>query len=370
MGRVVPSFVPEAGGGESGVAEPVRKVVPGREHDAVGSQLFGVGGQGTDILPIVPRTDHRIEALLHEDGGRNVEIVPIPVLPVRHDDPAVEQIEGGRRIPVVPVGHNGAFPEIGPAQELIVPDDGAASRFADVLRQPVQEFSQQFVRHPLPASVAGGDPDDPNEEDPKVKERTEKKLKEFREYIVDKGVVLMFVKVLLSLKYAENKPRNPIKIIRDYFGKYHDPRWDEMSALKEKIILFNNENAKLLEKAMNLEDELKNLKRSKRIDKLFNSFELDKNGLIGSKYIIEILTGNKKFDVDEKFDKDGLIKFIESTVETHSDDENKLLESLESALQGNQVFKEDLENPIYLKIVEYFKGLKEANKENKKNEKK
>ena len=213
-------------------------------------------------------------------------------------------------------------------------------------------------------------PDDPNEEDPKVKERTEKKLKEFREYIVDNGGVLMFVKVLLSLKYAENKPRNPIKIIRDYFGKYHDPRWDEMSALKEKIILFNNENAKLLEKAMNLEDELKNLKRSKRIDKLFNSFELDKNGLIGSKYIIEILTGNKKFDVDEKFDKDGLIKFIESTVETHSDDENKLLESLENALQGNQVFKEDLENPIYLKIVEYFKGLKEANKENKKNEKK
>ena len=213
-------------------------------------------------------------------------------------------------------------------------------------------------------------PDDPNEEDPKVKERTEKKLKEFREYIVDKGVVLMFVKVLLSLKYAENKPRNPIKIIRDYFGKYHDPRWDEMSALKEKILLFNNENDKLLEKAMNLEDELKNLKRSKRIDKLFNSFELDKNGLIGSKYIIEILTGNKKFDVDEKFDKDGLIKFIESTVETHSDDENKLLESLENALQGNQVFKEDLENPIYLKIVEYFKGLKEANKENKKNEKK
>ena len=157
-------------------------------------------------------------------------------------------------------------------------------------------------------------PDDPNEEDPKMKEKTEKKLKEFREYIVDKGVVLMFVKVLLSLKYAENKPRNPIKIIRDYFGKYHDPRWDEMSALKEKIILFNNENAKLLEKAMNLEDELKNLKRTKRIDKLFDSFELDKNGLIGSKYIIEILTGNKKFDVDEKFDKEGLIKFIDSNL--------------------------------------------------------
>ena len=213
-------------------------------------------------------------------------------------------------------------------------------------------------------------PDDPNEEDPKVKERTEKKLKEFREYIVDKGVVLMFVKVLLSLKYAEQKPKNPIKIIRDYFGKYHDPRWDEMSALKEKIILFNNENAKLIEQAMKLEDELKTLKRTKRIDKLFDSFELDKNGLISSKLIVELLTGNKKYDVDEKFDKEGLIKFIESIVEMHSEEENSLLESLESALQGNTVFKEDLENPIYLKIVDYFKGLKEANKESKKAEKK
>ena len=207
-------------------------------------------------------------------------------------------------------------------------------------------------------------PDDLNEEDPKVKAKTEKKLKEFREYIVDKGVVLMFVKVLLSLKYAENKPRNPIKIIRDYFGKYHDPKWDEMSALKEKIILYNNENAKLLEKAMQLEDELKNLKRTKRIDKLFDGFELDKNGLISSKTIIELLTGNKKFD------KEGLIKFIESTVEMHSEDENKLLESIEAGLQGENVFKEDMENPLYLKVVEYFKGLKEANKESKKAEKK
>ena len=213
-------------------------------------------------------------------------------------------------------------------------------------------------------------PDDPKEEDPKTKEKTEKKLKEFREYIVDKGVVLMFVKVLLSLKYAEKKPRNPIKVIRDYFGKYHDPRWDEMSALKEKIILFNNENAKLLEEAMKLEDEVKNLKRTKRIDKIFNTFELDKNGLISTKLIIELLTGNKKYDVDEKFDKEGLVKFIESTVEAHSDDENALFDALESALEGNMVYKEDLENPIYLKIISYFKELKEANKEIKKAEKK
>ena len=37
-------------------------------------------------------------------------------------------------------------------------------------------------------------PEDTNELEEKNKEKTEKKLKEFREYIVDKGVVLLFVK--------------------------------------------------------------------------------------------------------------------------------------------------------------------------------
>ena len=57
-----------------------------------------------------------------------------------------------------------------------------------------------------------------------------------------------------------------------------------MSALKAKIILFNNENTKLLEQTMKLEDELKTLKKTKRIDKLFDSFELDKNGILSTKY--------------------------------------------------------------------------------------
>ena len=213
-------------------------------------------------------------------------------------------------------------------------------------------------------------PEDPNELEEKNKEKTEKKLKEFRQYIVDKGVVLLFVKVLLSLKYSEQKPKNPIKAMREFFGKYKDPRWDEMGALKEKIILYQNENGKLLEEALKLEDELKTVKREKRLDELYNSIELDKNGLISSKMLIEKMTGNKKFDVDEKFEKDGLIKMIESIVEPHSDEENELLSKLEESMEGNMVFKEDLENPLYLKIVQYFRDLKEANKEAKKNEKK
>ena len=213
-------------------------------------------------------------------------------------------------------------------------------------------------------------PEDVNELDEKNKEKIEKKLKDFRQYIVDKGVVLLFVKVLLSLKYSEQKPKNPIKVMREFFGKYKDPRWDEMGALKEKIILYQNENGKLLEEALKLEDELKTLKREKRLDELYNTIELDKNGLISSKMLIEKMTGNKKFDVDEKFEKDGLIKMIESIVEPHSDEENELLSKLEESMEGNMVFKEDLENPLYLKIVQYFRDLKEANKEAKKTDKK
>ena len=79
------------------------------------------------------------------------------------------------------------------------------------------------------------------------------------------------------MKYAEDKPKNPIRAIREFFGKYHDSRWDEMEALKEKIIIFNTENPKLLEKAIELEDELEALKREIRFKNLFHSYELDKN---------------------------------------------------------------------------------------------
>lgn len=83
--------------------------------------------------------------------------------------------------------------------------------------------------------------------------------------------------VLLSLKYAENKPRNPIKAVREFFGNYNDPKWKEVEALKEKIMIYSTENPKLLETVIRLEEELLNLKRNLRITKLFKSYEADKN---------------------------------------------------------------------------------------------
>jgi hypothetical protein len=123
-------------------------------------------------------------------------------------------------------------------------------------------------------------PQDPSDKELKTIEKSEKKLKEFREYIVDKGVVLAFVKVLLSLKYSENKPKNPIKAMREFFGNYKDSRWDEMDILKEEIVILNQENPKLFEKVQSLEEELEILKKTKRTKNLFKAYELDKNVIL------------------------------------------------------------------------------------------
>ncbi len=79
------------------------------------------------------------------------------------------------------------------------------------------------------------------------------------------------------MKYSENKPKNPIKAIREFFGKYHDPKWEEMEVLKEEIIILNQENPKLLEKVMQIEQDLESVKRYKRFRNLFKAYELDKN---------------------------------------------------------------------------------------------
>ena len=53
----------------------------------------------------------------------------------------------------------------------------------------------------------------------------------------------------------------------------------------QKIILYQNENGKLLEESLKLENELKTVKREKRLDDSYNLIELDKNGLISKKLL-------------------------------------------------------------------------------------
>jgi hypothetical protein len=78
----------------------------------------------------------------------------------------------------------------------------------------INDIAQKFqipLSGPFPSTPMEYLPQDPSDKELKTIEKSDKKMKEFREFIVDKGIVLAFVKVLLSLKYSENKPKNPIK---------------------------------------------------------------------------------------------------------------------------------------------------------------
>ena len=72
------------------------------------------------------------------------------------------------------------------------------------------------------------------------------------------------------------------------------------------------------------------------------------------------MTGNKKFEVDEKLGLVELTKLVETVSEGASETENYLLTKLEESTQGNLVFKDDMENSIYKRLVACIKDLKKS----------
>lgn len=83
-------------------------------------------------------------------------------------------------------------------------------------------------------------------------------------------------------------------------------------------------------------------------------------GVIGTKQIIEKLSGNKKFDVDEKFTSSEFPRMLDVISDNNPEKLNELLDALDAATKGNPVYKEDLENPLYKKIFGIFKELKKS----------
>jgi len=131
-----------------------------------------------------------------------------------------------------------------------------------------------------------------------------------------------------------------------------------MEALKEEIIILNAQNPKLLEKVLMLEEELDNAKKNLKLKNIFKAYELDKNGMVGTKQIIEKFTGNKKFEVDEKLGLPEFTKLIENIADSNVETEKILLDKFEKAVQGNYVFKDELENPLYKRTVQLIKEMK------------
>jgi hypothetical protein len=74
------------------------------------------------------------------------------------------------------------------------------------------------------------------------------------------------------------------------------------------------------------------------------------------------LTGNKKFEVDEKLGLQEFMKLIESVCEGNYETENVLITKLEESTQGNMVFKDDPDNQIFKKLVQIIKEMKKTGK--------
>ena len=64
--------------------------------------------------------------------------------------------------------------------------------------------------------------------------KKEAKIKDFREYLVDKDVILSMVKYLLAMRGQQPWPEDPQQHLTDFYGEYRSPLWDEMDIMKEE----------------------------------------------------------------------------------------------------------------------------------------
>lgn len=66
--------------------------------------------------------------------------------------------------------------------------------------------------------------------------------------------------------------------------------------------------------------------------------------------------------MEEKLDLNALINLIETVTEQNKETEKIFLTKLEESTQGVFSFKEDMENPIYKRLVQVIKEIKKAGK--------
>ena len=71
--------------------------------------------------------------------------------------------------------------------------------------------------------------------------------------------------------------------------------------------------------------------------------------------MIEKLSGNKKFEVDDKLGMPEFIKFIENITENNTEVEKILLEKLEVSLSGGIPFRDDTDSFLYKRIISLLK---------------
>ncbi|KAL4490405.1 hypothetical protein ABPG72_002615 [Tetrahymena utriculariae] len=96
------------------------------------------------------------------------------------------------------------------------------------------------------------------------KEKQQAKLKEFREYLVDKEVVLAIVKYILSIKNSKDLPENPLQALTDYFGTYKDQsEWEVFDNLTKNVNDTKDENQRLEQEIISIKQQIEQAKIDK-----------------------------------------------------------------------------------------------------------
>jgi hypothetical protein len=213
------------------------------------------------------------------------------------------------------------------------------------------------------------------EEDPPVPSLQAKrlqKLREFREYLVQKEVVLALVKctcysVLLALKKSENPPDNPAQYLQDYFGEYRDPAWDEIDRMKAEVEDMKAREPQLTEEIERMKGEIQRAKRVAIVQKTYRTLDPDNTGVVGTKQLVAKLSGFGRFEVDLKLSRQDFTRFVMDFLLTpqpgDSFDPWELFQVLQDlpppTTEGKPkppIFQGHLDDPKYMRILERIKA--------------
>lgn len=123
------------------------------------------------------------------------------------------------------------------------------------------------------------------------------KLRKFREYLCDSGVVLAMVKFLLALRQAEEPVANPAGYVQDFFGFYEDEKTQAMKDMEIEVAALKDSITANSAEIQTLKTELDLAKKTQEISGIFRNFEVE---ALPTRVLVQKLSGQQKFDVDLK----------------------------------------------------------------------
>ena len=169
-----------------------------------------------------------------------------------------------------------------------------------------------------------------------------KKVKEFREYLVDKNVVLSLVQFLLKLKQEDPQPTNISEYLESYYGTYRDPLNDQMDFWRTEIAKFQAVEEDLVAQANEMTAEIHILKRTKILDEDYSKLDPTGTGSFSTKTWVNKLSGEKKFDNDQKVDRENFHRFVFECLLVPDE-----VEPIEEGEEGKEAEQQDIWTDIY-----------------------